>query len=162
MKVLYIGNIGNVLDSFQHKPSVVRYMESVDDFKEVYADLRGMKFSVPLILHDLSLLSFRQSYLLKFIEDFSTNLLCLASRDNMLPTIISRFSKVVKLVEAAPPKERNTLLLDEIFLSETHYINDRQARQLIADNAPTLMPFYLSTIKAKAQRKLLPTKIGVM
>ena len=70
MKVLYIGNVESVLDSMQGKPSVVRYIQSVDDFKEMYNEFQGIQFSVPLILHDLSFLSFRQSYLLKFIEDF--------------------------------------------------------------------------------------------
>lgn len=162
MKVLYIGDMENVLDSVQAKRSVIRAMQSVDDFKEIYNEFKGIRFTVPLVLYDLSLLYFRQSYLLKFIEDFPTHLLCLASYDNILSTVLSRFNKVIKNVHIPEILERDPAQLDEIFMSETHYINEFQTRKLIANHAPTFMPFYLSTKKAKSQRKLLQAKIGVM
>jgi hypothetical protein len=54
-------------------------------------------YSLPVIISDISYLSKRdQSLLLKFMDDTSLNIILLASRDNILDTIISRTNEFRK------------------------------------------------------------------
>ena len=57
--------------------------------------------SIPLIISDISFLNKKdQSLLLKFMEDSKLNIILLASRDNILSTIISRVKEFRKYYNA--------------------------------------------------------------
>lgn len=59
------------------------------DFIETYSHYKN--YSLPVIISDISFLKKKdQSLLLKFMDDTNLNIILLASRDNILDTIISR------------------------------------------------------------------------
>lgn len=76
----------------------INYIASRDDlisFIELYSGYKN--YTLPVIISDISYLSKAdQSLLLKFMDDTNLNIILLASRDNILDTIISRVKEFRK------------------------------------------------------------------
>jgi hypothetical protein len=162
MKILYIGDMESRIEQIKKYRSITRSFQNVDDFKLIYSEFSGLIPILPVVFYDISSLTFRQSYMLKFVEEFPTTLVCLASEDNIIPTLASRFTHIVKDIHVPDWSDVDIIDLDDIFSSETQYIDDAQAKKLIFAHSPALMPFYLHTQKAKARRKLLQLKVGLL
>lgn len=72
-------------------------LTTADDVREFVGKF-SIKSDQLLVFEDLALLEPRvQAYLLKFIEEAYCPLLILSSRDSVLPTIISRCKRVIKV-----------------------------------------------------------------
>lgn len=157
MKELYIGHIPTTLINVQriHPHVVVKSFVTVDEFKDFYSSMYKVQLGCPLIISDLSMLDFRMAYALKFIEEFTGDLIVLASRDNILPTILSRFDRVHKMRQDESNVSLDPEYLKSNLLSDFSYIDDEKARRTIEQSFPTFMPFYLQTQKVKARRSVL-------
>jgi hypothetical protein len=90
--------VGGAAQSFKnyiknhHYDYEINYIADRDDlldFIETYSHYKN--YSLPVIISDISFLKKKdQSLLLKFMDDTNLNIILLASRDNILDTIISR------------------------------------------------------------------------
>lgn len=75
-------NYNYSINSIQSRGDLIALIERVSAYKN---------YTIPVILDDISFLNQRdQSILLKFMDDTNLKLILLASRDNILSTIISR------------------------------------------------------------------------
>lgn len=79
-------------------PYLVNYIQSREELTELIDQFSHYKnYSEPVIIADVSYFSHAdQSLLLKFIDDTKLNIVLLASRDNILGTIISRVKEFRK------------------------------------------------------------------
>lgn len=81
----------NIKLSINHILDDVELKELIEHFMYV------KKYAYPLVIEDISFLTGRgQSKLLKFVEDSNLNIILLASRDNVIPTILSRMKVIHK------------------------------------------------------------------
>lgn len=92
---LFIGSASVAFRKFIEKHNYnykIHYISSRDDLISLIETFSQYKnYNLPVIISDISFLNKRdQSLLLKFMDDTNLNLILLASRDNILDTIISR------------------------------------------------------------------------
>lgn len=92
---LFIGNAAKAFiaylkkNNYDYPINVVTTRDELLSFIETFYNYKN--YSLPVIVSDISFFNHSdQSLLLKFIDDTKLNLIMLASRDNVLDTIISR------------------------------------------------------------------------
>ena len=98
---LFIGSAAKAFCRFLEKSEkhyAIDYISTKEDLVNLIDNYSHYKnYSLPVIISDISFLSqSEQSLLLKFIEDSNLNIILLASRDNILGTIISRMKEFRK------------------------------------------------------------------
>lgn len=98
---LFIGSAAKAFEYFIKRNGydyVINYITSRDELIALIDTYSKYKnYSQPVIISDISFLSHAdQSLLLKFMEDTNVNIILLASRDNILGTIISRVKEFRK------------------------------------------------------------------
>lgn len=98
---LFIGTAAEAFRKYLKKHNYsyeINYIQSKDDLIDLINRFSNYKnYKLPVIISDISFLSCKdQSLLLKFIEDSKLNIILLASRDNILNTIISRVKEFRK------------------------------------------------------------------
>lgn len=98
---LFIGEASNSFFKFIKKRNYnfpINYISTREDLIELIDKYSGYsEYTAPVIISDISFLNKKdQSLLLKFIEDSKLNIILLASRDNILGTIISRVKEFRK------------------------------------------------------------------
>lgn len=93
--ILLIGNASRLFKSIYNGDIVsINTAEETKEFINEY----NIQSDKPLVFEDISLMQQSvQSYLLKFIDNFSRPLILLASIDNISPIILSRFNKIIKI-----------------------------------------------------------------
>ena len=98
---LFIGAAAVGFNQFLKKNGynyTINYITDRDDliqFIETYSAYKN--YTLPVIVSDISFLNKKdQSLLLKFIDDSNLNIIMLASRDNILDTIVSRVKELRK------------------------------------------------------------------
>lgn len=98
---LFIGSAAKAFVQFLNKNNYqyeINYISTRDElisFIEQYSNYKN--YSLPVIISDISFFNKKdQSVLLKFMDDTKLNLILLASRDNILDTIISRVKEFRK------------------------------------------------------------------
>ena len=155
MVYLYTGEVREVLDLINLPLAIHKSFSTVEEYKLVMASIEEVHFATPLILSDISLLSFRMAYMLKFIENYPNDLYLVGSFDNIIPTILSRVDEVSKLPYIDPYRGEDLEQFQQELLSDSSYIDHQQALQSIYKHAPEFLPFYLKTQKAKARRGVL-------
>lgn len=156
MKYLYIGDLKTVLEYTEDNHGGVRKeFSSVEEFRDVLELVRGVVFQTPLVLCDISALSFRMAYMLKFVETFTSDLIVVGSYDNILPTILSRFDVIKKFRVTDSFESPDSEQLKLKLFSDFKYIDNVHAMKTIETFYPSFMPFYLKTQKAKARRSVL-------
>lgn len=164
MNFLYLGELRPTLEYVKKKHGgVEQSFSTVEEFKEVMQLLNQAAIPSTLILSDISTLSFRMSYMLKFIDKYPGNTLVLVgSYDNILPTVLSRMSWVKKfgLKDVYTSKDVSQLKMN--IFTDTQYIDNRNAMRTIAQYYPEFMPFYLKTQKVKARRSVLSLAMEVL
>ena len=124
-------------------------------FIELYSSYKG--YTLPVIVSDLSFFNKRdQSLFLKFMDDTDLNLILLASRDNILDTIISRvreFRKFYvdsvngKISFIAPGKAREMMSSEA---SETDDISDED-KMLMRNKYNPVLSYDESLVKSFRQ-----------
>ncbi len=102
-----------------HYDYEINYISDRDDllnFIETYSHYKN--YTLPVIISDISFLKKKdQSLLLKFMDDTKLNIILLASRDNILDTIISRVREFRKFY----PEDRG---------NRAGFINVSKAREM--------------------------------
>ena len=98
---LFIGEAAKAFCKFIEKNNYdcsINYISSKEELESLVDRFSHYKhYMLPVIISDISFLSqLEQSLLLKFIEDSKLNIVLLASRDNILSTIISRMKEFRK------------------------------------------------------------------
>ena len=98
---LFVGGAAAAFKSYLKKNNYsyeINYISDREDllnFIEAFSHYKN--YTLPVIVSDVSLLSKKdQSLLLKFMDDSNLNIILLASRDNILDTIISRVKEFRK------------------------------------------------------------------
>lgn len=98
---LFIGSASKSFQSYLKKNNydyTINYITDRDDlisFIETYSAYKN--YNLPVIISDISFLNKKdQSLLLKFMDDSKLNIILLASRDNILDTIVSRVKEFRK------------------------------------------------------------------
>lgn len=98
---LFIGSAAKAFEQFIKRNNfdyTINYIQSREDLIsliDVYSKYKN--YSLPVIISDISYLNNAdQSLLLKFMEDSKLKIIILASRDNVLGTIISRVKEFRK------------------------------------------------------------------
>lgn len=102
---LFIGDAAKAFTQYIKKHGYdysINYISSREDLIsliELYSNYKN--YSLPVIINDISFLKKKdQSLLLKFMDDTNLNIILLASRDNILDTIISRVKEFRKFYTA--------------------------------------------------------------
>ena len=102
---LFIGDAAKAFVQYIKKHGYdysINYISSREDLIsliELYSNYKN--YSLPVIINDISFLKKKdQSLLLKFMDDTNLNIILLASRDNILDTIISRVKEFRKFYTA--------------------------------------------------------------
>lgn len=98
---LFVGAAAKAFCKFIEKNNYnynINYISSKEDLVNLIDSFSHYKnYTLPVIISDISFLSpLEQSLLLKFIEDSNLNIILLASRDNILGTVISRMKEFRK------------------------------------------------------------------
>lgn len=98
---LFIGQAAISFKSFLKKKNLdynINYVSTKEDLESIIDIYSAYKnYTLPVIISDISYLDSRgQSLLLKFMDDTNLNIILLASRDNILDTIISRVKEFRK------------------------------------------------------------------
>jgi len=98
---LFVGTAAEAFRKYLKKHNYryeINYIQSKDDLIDLINRFSNYKnYRLPVIISDISFLSCKdQSLLLKFMEDSKLNIILLASRDNILNTIISRVKEFRK------------------------------------------------------------------
>lgn len=103
--ILIIGKAVKVFKSiFKGEYSTITTAEDVRQFMDKY---QGFYNDKPIVFEDISLMTKEvQSRLLKFIEEPTSPLIILASKDNVSPIILSRCKLIIKI-----PEETNTTFM---------------------------------------------------
>lgn len=98
---LFISSAAIAFKKFLEKNNydyTINYITDREDLISLIDTYSAYKnYTLPVIISDISFLSNKdQSLLLKFMDDTDLNIILLASRDNILPTIISRVKEFRK------------------------------------------------------------------
>lgn len=106
-------------NNYNYNINYISSREDLVDLIELYSSYKN--YTLPVIISDISFLSKKdQSLLLKFMDDTDLNLILLASRDNILDTIISRIKEFKKF-----------------YVSDKHnqvgFINTNKAREMFSN-----------------------------
>ena len=108
-------------NNYNYQVNSITSRDELISFIELYSSY--INYSLPVIISDISLLSKRdQSLLLKFIDDTKLNIILLASRDNILDTIISRVKEFRKFYTKAPS-------------DKSGFIQPGKAREMISNDS---------------------------
>ena len=156
--------IGDACKAFKAQLKKSNYKYEINDvtnreellaFIELYSSYKG--YTLPVIVSDLSFFNKRdQSLFLKFMDDTDLNLILLASRDNILDTIISRvreFRKFYvdsvngKISFIAPGKAREMMSSEA---SETDDISDED-KMLMRNKYNPVLSYDESLVKSFRQ-----------
>lgn len=102
----------------------INYISTREDLIDLIDQFSAYSnYNLPVIISDISFLNHKdQSLLLKFIEDSKLNVILLASRDNILNTIISRVKEFRKFYN------RNNVL-------QTGFVSINKARDMFTNDA---------------------------
>lgn len=73
----------------------IHYISNVEETRELIQELSGISLEKPIVIDDVSLL-YRDTILLKFIEESNLKLILLASQDNLSTTLLSRIKTIKK------------------------------------------------------------------
>lgn len=108
-KSMYTGNILNIYN--------------VESTRDLIQELSGIDLEKPLVIDDLSLL-YRDTILLKFLEETNLKLILLASKDNLSSTLLSRMKIIKKF-----PDENNLEFKETSMADAQHHINTEELNQ---------------------------------
>lgn len=137
----------------------IYHLENTEDIKELISSFYGITLEKPLVIEDLSLL-YRDTLLLKFIEESKIPLILLASEDNISIPLQSRIKTYIKY----PSKNINCIyqkILDSQNYIIEHDLTGSDLDEYIADNCPDLARINRLIINRKNKDKLIQILGGI-
>lgn len=139
-KTIYQGNIINI--------------SNVENTRDLIQELSGIELEKPLVIDDLSLL-YRDTLLLKFIEETKLKLVLLASIDNLSNTLLSR----MKIIKKFPDDESLSYDLTSIIEAQRHIdtenLNQEETLDYLYNKCPDLIVLNKKLRYIKNKEKLI-------
>lgn len=138
----------------------IYHLENTEDVKEFISNFYGIEYNKPIVVEDLSLF-YRDSIILKLIEEIKLPLILLASEDNISIPLQSRIKTRLKF-----PVDDDCGCTFTKILEAQQYIDDEQlsGRSLdkyIAENCPELAFLYEDMKMRKNKDKLIQILGGI-
>lgn len=140
---------------------VIHRIENTEDAKELIYNFYNVKYDKPLIIEDISLL-YKDSIMLKLIEEIKTPLILLASEDNISIPLYSRMKTVIKFpidddtgCNFIPIKEAQIHITQE-------ELTGRPLDKFLAENCPDLALIYKDIEIRKNKDKLIQILGGLL
>lgn len=150
--ILLLGSAG-ILFKQIYKGPIIR-IENTEEAKELITTYSNIEYNKPLVIEDIGLL-YRDSILLKLIEEIKIPLILISLKDNLSIPLYSRMKTVVKL---PLDQETNCNFID--IKSAIQYVNQENLEgyvldKYLAENCPDLLFTYNRIKKCKNKDKLL-------
>lgn len=150
--VLLVGSAGFLFKRL-YKGRINR-IENTEDAKELISTYYDIEYDKPVVIEDISLL-YRDSILLKLVEEIKLPLILIASEDNISVPLQSRIKTYIKY-----PNDLNIECKNQGILETQQYIdeNELQGKELdkyLADNCPILALHYDSMKMRKNKDKIV-------
>lgn len=143
-KMMYKGNIYKI--------------RTTEEVKEFITNFYGVDYDKPIVVEDISLL-YRDTMLLKLIEETKIPLILLASEDNMTKQFHSRIKLMIKYPLDLNYKCSFTNILDANDYINNEKLTGKDLDTYIANNCPELALIY-DTVKHKKNKDKIIQIIG--
>lgn len=154
--ILFVGGAVYVFKSI-YKGHIYR-LENTDDVKEFIRDFYNVEYDKPIVVEDLSLL-YRDSIMLKLIEEIKLPLILLATEDNLSVPLQSRIKTYVKFPLDMDLGCTYTPVLDAFDYITQNELSGKQLDKYMAENCPDLAILY-DQIKTKKHKDKLVQLLG--
>lgn len=133
---------------------VIHRIENTEDAKELISSFYNIEYDKPLIIEDISLL-YKDSILLKLIEEIKIPLVLLASEDNLSIPLYSRMKTIIKF-----PIDNNTncnfISVKEAQIQiDQDELTGKALDKFLAENCPDLAIIYKDIEIRKNKDKLI-------
>lgn len=156
--ILLIGGASIIFKRMYKGP--IQYIENTSDAKELISTYYNIEYNKPLVVEDVSLL-YRDSILLKLIEEIKIPLILLASEDNLSVPLYSRMKFCIKF-----PIDENTgcsfLSIKEAQIQiNQDNLTGRDLDKYLAENCPDLALLYKDIEIRKNKDKLIQILGGI-
>lgn len=157
--ILLIGGASIIFKQI-YKDTIYR-IENTEDAKELISNFYNINYDKILVVEDISLL-YKDSILLKLIEEIKLPLILLASEDNISIPLYSRIKKCIKL-----PIDYNTgcnfisVKEAQIQINQDE-ISGKQLDKFLAENCPDLALIYKDIEIRKNKDKLIQILGGLL
>lgn len=156
--ILLIGGASVIFKRMYKGP--IQYIENTNDAKELISNYYSIEYNKPIVIEDISLL-YRDSILLKLIEEIKLPLILLASEDNLSITLHSRIKTCMKF-----PLDNNTncnfISVKEAQIQiNQEELSGRELDKYLAENCPDLAMLYKDIELRKNKDKLIQILGGI-
>lgn len=117
----------------------IHKLENTEDIKEFISEYSGIEYDKPLVIEDIALI-YRDSILLKLIEEIKIPLILLASRDNISAPLKSRIKTYIKFTEPVNYNQKQLSFDEAIKHLEKENITDMNIiEDYLTENCAELM-----------------------
>lgn len=147
--------VGNAMYIFKrlYKGNVYK-LENTESIKKFISDFYDVRFDKPIVIEDVSFF-YRDTILLKLVEEIKLPLILLASKDNVSEALQSRIKTFIKF-----PNDNELGCNFSSILESHNYIKDNELTfddrdKYIAENCPELFDIYKKLEKTKNQDKII-------
>lgn len=139
-KMIYKGNIYKVYNT--------------EDAKELITNFYGIEYNKPIVVEDISLL-YRDSILLKLVEEIKLPLILLASEDNISIPLQSRVKTYIKYPKDLDFKCNFMSILDSQEWISERELSSSELDKFMAEHCPDLAIYYKMMECRKNKDKIL-------
>jgi len=144
-KKMYKGNIYN--------------LTSLEDVREFISEFSEVELDFPIVIEDVSNL-YRDSSLLKLIEESKFPLVMLASKDNLSDALMSRTKYILKIPETNDSIELVSISQASADLKDKDW-SQEEVNKYLADNCPQLLVLNDRIKKMKNKDKIIQIFAGL-
>lgn len=131
--------IGGAMKAFKslYKGNIHRVNTS-DEARAFVEEFTGVEYNKLIVIEDISNLR-RDELLLKLIEEAKFPLIMLASKDNVIPTILSRTKYIIKLRDGNPVAYKNRSIKDTWTIVQDNELTGEALGDFLAENCVDLL-----------------------
>ena len=144
-KKMYKGNIYN--------------LTSLEDVREFISEFSEVELDFPIVIEDVSNL-YRDSSLLKLIEESKFPLVMLASKDNLSDALMSRMKYILKIPETNESIELVSISQASAELKDKDW-SQEEVNKYLADSCPQLLVLNDRIKKMKNKDKIIQIFAGL-
>lgn len=156
--VLLIGGAATIFKRL-YKGNIYRF-ENTDDVKDFITNFYNVEYNKPIVIEDLSLL-YRDSLLLKMIEEIKLPLIMLASEDNLSIPLYSRVKTCIKFPQDDDTKCNNISILEAQQHISEEELTGRDLDKYLSENCPDLAKLYRDVKLRKNKDKIIQIIGGI-
>ena len=130
------------------------YISNSEEARELIQELSGIELEKTLVIDDISNL-YRDTILLKFLEETKLKLVLLASVDNLSDTLLSRIKIIKKFPDINELKYEPTSILDAQKHLESEELNQDETLDYLCNKCPDLLILNKKLRYIKNKNKLI-------